>query len=146
MNSLQPSRKRPRIDEGARLDPTDPHLIAVDLSQLRAPDLALIEMLNRKARKAVERFVREQAAKRFGIEASAVVRQTGESWSRLSGFLLVQPSQCTSVCAGSAHSMAVTDQGKLFTWGLGGHGRLGHGDEEKKLVPVEVQALLAYRL
>ena len=91
MNSQQPSRKRLRIDQSARLDPTDPHLIAVDLSQLRASDLALIEMLNRKLRKAVERFVREQAAKRFGIEASAVVRRDGESWSQLNEYLGMTP-------------------------------------------------------
>ena len=31
------------------------------------------------------------------------------------------------MAAGDRHSMAVTDQGKLFTWGHGGNGQLGQG-------------------
>jgi alpha-tubulin suppressor-like RCC1 family protein len=31
--------------------------------------------------------------------------------------------------AGEAHSCAVTDQGGIFTWGSGNHGRLGHGEQ-----------------
>eukprot|EP01018_Ginkgo_biloba_P033534 Gb_19587 [translate_table: standard] len=34
--------------------------------------------------------------------------------------------------------------GKLFTWGDGESGRLGHGDEEKKLVPTCVPSLIDY--
>ncbi|PNW71667.1 hypothetical protein CHLRE_16g663876v5 [Chlamydomonas reinhardtii] len=32
-----------------------------------------------------------------------------------------------SVAAGAAHSLAVTDSGRLYAWGLGDHGRLGLG-------------------
>ena len=32
------------------------------------------------------------------------------------------------VAAGEWHTLAVTARGKLYTWGKGGHGQLGHGD------------------
>ena len=39
------------------------------------------------------------------------------------------------ISCGSAHSAAVTDEGELYTWGLGEYGRLGHGDTERQLKP-----------
>lgn len=41
------------------------------------------------------------------------------------------------------HSSA-SSSGKLFTWGDGDKGRLGHGDKETKLVPTCVPALIDY--
>ena len=35
-----------------------------------------------------------------------------------------------SIAAGMLHSLAVTDSGAIYSWGLGNNGRLGHGDEE----------------
>ena len=42
------------------------------------------------------------------------------------------------VAAGGAHTAAVTEGGRLYTWGAGGNGRLGHGDTFSKLVPTVV--------
>eukprot|EP00613_Pedinella_sp_CCMP2098_P017940 CAMPEP_0171752676 /NCGR_PEP_ID=MMETSP0991-20121206/42769_1 /TAXON_ID=483369 /ORGANISM="non described non described, Strain CCMP2098" /LENGTH=280 /DNA_ID=CAMNT_0012354127 /DNA_START=121 /DNA_END=960 /DNA_ORIENTATION=+ len=39
------------------------------------------------------------------------------------------------VAAGKFHSLAVTHEGLLFSWGHGRGGRLGHGDEEVRLAP-----------
>ncbi|KAL2557275.1 Regulator of chromosome condensation (RCC1) family with FYVE zinc finger domain [Forsythia ovata] len=41
-----------------------------------------------------------------------------------------------------ANSSSGTSSGKLFTWGDGDKGRLGHGDKESKLVPTCVAALV----
>lgn len=57
-----------------------------------------------------------------------------------------QPSLVTELCditlisiaAGSYHSAAVDDQGRLFTWGWGVHGQLGLGDIEDEFVPRRV--------
>ena len=35
-----------------------------------------------------------------------------------------------SICAGSAHSFAITADGAAYGWGLASHGRLGVGREE----------------
>lgn len=43
-----------------------------------------------------------------------------------------------------AHSSAGCCSGKLFTWGDGDKGRLGHGDRETKLVPTCVPTLIDY--
>lgn len=41
---------------------------------------------------------------------------------------------------------SICSSGKLFTWGDGDKGRLGHGDKEQKLVPTCVAALVDYSL
>ncbi|KAK9884642.1 hypothetical protein WA026_007479 [Henosepilachna vigintioctopunctata] len=43
--------------------------------------------------------------------------------------------------AGYRHSAAVTSDGKLYTWGEGDHGRLGHGDGNGRLIPTLVSSL-----
>jgi alpha-tubulin suppressor-like RCC1 family protein len=43
---------------------------------------------------------------------------------------------------GEFHCAAVTDNGALFTWGRGQHGRLGHGLSEDEPAPRLVEALL----
>ena len=39
---------------------------------------------------------------------------------------------------GHLHSAITTEDGRLFTWGDGLQGRLGHGDEDPKLAPTQV--------
>jgi len=43
------------------------------------------------------------------------------------------------VAAGEDHTVAVTAGGRLYTWGRGYFGRLGHGDTDHRLVPTLVQ-------
>ena len=45
-----------------------------------------------------------------------------------------------AAAAGAFHSAAVTASGALWTWGLGRGGRLGLGDEQRRLVPTRVDA------
>lgn len=45
------------------------------------------------------------------------------------------------VAAGSRHSAAVTENGELYTWGEGEHGRLGHGDSGSLKVPTLVRSI-----
>ena len=47
------------------------------------------------------------------------------------------PSRSTSVAAcGFFHTAAVTEDGSLYTWGLGAQGQLGHGDWDNRLLPL----------
>ncbi|XP_039296337.1 uncharacterized protein LOC111057898 [Nilaparvata lugens] len=46
-----------------------------------------------------------------------------------------------TVECGQYHSMALTDDGKLYTWGWGVHGQLGHGSVEDCHYPTLVQNL-----
>ena len=43
-----------------------------------------------------------------------------------------------AAAAGLDHSAAVTEDGALWSWGHGRYARLGHGDEEDRLVPTVV--------
>ena len=43
--------------------------------------------------------------------------------------------------AGGNHSLAVTESGALYSWGRGGQGQLGHGDEQHQHLPKRVEAL-----
>jgi len=45
------------------------------------------------------------------------------------------------VSAGAFHSLALTADGAVWSWGAGGDGRLGHGEEQWKLLPKKVEAL-----
>ena len=38
------------------------------------------------------------------------------------------------------HSLAITADGALWSWGGGGEGQLGHGDEQRQLLPKKVEA------
>jgi regulator of chromosome condensation len=44
-----------------------------------------------------------------------------------------------SISCGENHSMAVTENGELYTWGFGTNGGLGHGDEEFCFLPKKVK-------
>ena len=48
--------------------------------------------------------------------------------------------------AGGAHSAAITTLGRLYTWGKGRYGRLGHGDYDDQLKPKMVEALKTYKV
>ena len=44
-------------------------------------------------------------------------------------------STCAAAC-GFFHTAAVTEDGSLYTWGLGAQGQLGHGDWDNRLLPL----------
>ncbi|XP_050454237.1 uncharacterized protein LOC126852967 isoform X1 [Cataglyphis hispanica] len=44
--------------------------------------------------------------------------------------------------AGQYHSVALTADGRVFTWGWGVHGQLGHGNTDERITPSLVTALL----
>ncbi|XP_014467574.1 PREDICTED: uncharacterized protein LOC106740753 isoform X2 [Dinoponera quadriceps] len=44
--------------------------------------------------------------------------------------------------AGQYHSIALTADGRVFTWGWGVHGQLGHGSTDEKSIPTLVTSLL----
>jgi len=51
-----------------------------------------------------------------------------------------------AVSAGGLHSLVLTADGAVWSWGWGGEGRLGHGDEQNQLLPKKVEALAGQRV
>ncbi len=45
------------------------------------------------------------------------------------------------IAAGQSHSICLTAEGSVFTWGAGEHGQLGHGQLKSVTLPTEVVAL-----
>lgn len=45
------------------------------------------------------------------------------------------------VSCGSAHTLALTNKGTVFSWGAGGGGRLGHGDVRDRYSPSLIESL-----
>jgi alpha-tubulin suppressor-like RCC1 family protein len=43
-------------------------------------------------------------------------------------------------CGGN-HTVGITKNGKVVSWGWNSNGQLGHGDEEDRSVPTKVEAL-----
>ena len=46
-----------------------------------------------------------------------------------------------AVSAGGVHSLAITADGAVWSWGWGERGSLGHGDQQRQLLPKKVEAL-----
>jgi len=51
-----------------------------------------------------------------------------------------------AVSAGGDHSLALTADGAVWSWGNGFYGKLGHGDEQQQLLPKKVEALAGQRV
>lgn len=47
----------------------------------------------------------------------------------------------TQIATGDAHSIVLSDAGVVYTFGFGGHGRLGHGNYGNRATPTEVVSL-----
>ncbi|KAJ0180993.1 hypothetical protein K1T71_003078 [Dendrolimus kikuchii] len=54
--------------------------------------------------------------------------------------------EVVAIACGGAHSACLTARGRIYTWGKGRYGRLGHGDSEDQLVPKMVEALATFRV
>eukprot|EP00934_Nitzschia_sp_Nitz4_P006496 Nitzschia sp. Nitz4//scaffold145_size56662//25408//27333//NITZ4_006557-RA/size56662-snap-gene-0.86-mRNA-1//1//CDS//3329536577//6486//frame0 len=52
----------------------------------------------------------------------------------------------TQITCGWSHSVALTSNGKVYTWGNGDHGKLGHGSGRKVSVPNVVAKLKDFRV
>ncbi|KAF8412656.1 hypothetical protein HHK36_000624 [Tetracentron sinense] len=50
------------------------------------------------------------------------------------------------IASGGYHSLALTDEGKVLSWGHGGHGQLGHYSNQNQKVPIVVEALAEERI
>jgi len=47
---------------------------------------------------------------------------------------------------GGDHNLALTASGAVWSWGGGGSGRLGHGDQQEQLLPKKVEAMAGQRV
>ncbi|XP_057437198.1 RCC1 domain-containing protein RUG3, mitochondrial isoform X2 [Lotus japonicus] len=45
------------------------------------------------------------------------------------------------IASGGYHSLALTDNGKVLSWGHGGQGQLGHGSIQNQKIPMVIEAL-----
>ena len=48
--------------------------------------------------------------------------------------------------AGWQYSLALAADGSVWSWGYGGLGRLGHGDEQDQLLPKKIEAFIGQRV
>ena len=58
----------------------------------------------------------------------------------LAGQRVVAVSAGTAHSPGTGHSLAITADGSVWSWGSGGNGQLGHGDEHQQLLPKKIEA------
>ncbi|XP_052208958.1 RCC1 domain-containing protein RUG3, mitochondrial [Diospyros lotus] len=50
------------------------------------------------------------------------------------------------IASGGYHSLALTDDGKVFSWGHGGHGQLGHYSTQSQKIPVPIEGLAGQKV
>ena len=48
--------------------------------------------------------------------------------------------------SGAAHSLAITADGEVWSWGQGAYGELGHGDQQNQLLPKKLEAFAGQRV
>ena len=51
-----------------------------------------------------------------------------------------------AVSAGADHSLAITADGAVWSWGGGVSGKLGHGDQQDQLLPKKIEAFAGRRV
>ena len=54
--------------------------------------------------------------------------------------------RAVAVSAGEYHSLALTADGAVWSWGCGDSGRLGHGDTQWQLLPKKIEAFAGQRV
>jgi len=54
--------------------------------------------------------------------------------------------RAVSVLVGDSHSLALTADGAVWSWGDGGYGQLGHGDQQEQQLPKKIEALSGRRV
>ncbi|KAK1391050.1 ultraviolet-B receptor UVR8 [Heracleum sosnowskyi] len=50
------------------------------------------------------------------------------------------------IASGGYHSLALSDEGKVFSWGHGGHGQLGHSSIQNQKIPLAIELLADQRV
>lgn len=53
----------------------------------------------------------------------------------------LEEKKAIKVACGFQHSACVTEEGDLYTWGLGKNGALGHGDWDQVNLPKKVEGI-----
>ena len=79
----------------------------------------------------------------FGYAAAGALG-LGEMWQaqvRPARVAVFAEKRVVSVAAGAHHTLAITADGALFTFGLGANGKLGHGDTLTQKLPKRAAAL-----
>ena len=62
---------------------------------------------------------------------------------------VIEAQRCVpvvAIAAGACHSMVLTVEGAVLSFGTGSYGRLGHGDERVQLEPMVIEALRGVRV
>ena len=54
---------------------------------------------------------------------------------------ILEDIPCSSVSAGGMHSLVLSDSGKVYSFGWGEKGQLGHGNKENQLIPRVISAI-----
>nr|XP_043625271.1 RCC1 domain-containing protein RUG3, mitochondrial isoform X2 [Erigeron canadensis] len=50
------------------------------------------------------------------------------------------------ITSGGYHSLALTDEGRVLSWGYGGHGQLGHFSTQNQPVPLVIESLASEKV
>lgn len=59
---------------------------------------------------------------------------------------IVENVRIVQIACGGYHSLALTEDGKVLSWGHGGHGQLGHSSIQNQKVPTMIEALADERI
>ena len=56
------------------------------------------------------------------------------------------PTRLDHIAVGYGHTLALADEGMVYSWGMGSRGQLGHGDRETRKNPVIIESVKGKRI
>jgi alpha-tubulin suppressor-like RCC1 family protein len=86
----------------------------------------------------------EPAAGAAAVSATATAHATAHADGALAHAGRASPPEpimVQQVAAGKHHTLVLDDKGRVYSWGLGLHGRLGHGDDKNRLTPALIETI-----
>ncbi|XP_058093822.1 ultraviolet-B receptor UVR8 [Magnolia sinica] len=137
---------------GCNLDPQDLAKLEATCSFFRHPanfppdfELSISELaaLDMCQKRAIFKPMTEE-------ERAALKQQCGGSWKLVLRFLLAGEACCrrekSQAIAGPGHSIAVTSNGMVYSFGSNSSGQLGHGTVEEEWRPRQIRSLQGIRI
>lgn len=103
---------------------------------LSLPELAAFDMCQKRS---MLKLMKQE-------ERECLKQRCGGSWKLVLRYILVRERNCSRVIAGPGHSIVVTANGDVYSFGANCSGQLGLGDTEDRFKPCLIRSLQGIRI
>ncbi|KAF8693675.1 hypothetical protein HU200_039087 [Digitaria exilis] len=104
--------------------------------ELSLPELAAFDMCQKRT--MFKLMIQE--------EKERLKQRCGGSWKHVLRYILVKEKNDSRVIAGPGHSIVISKNGEVYSFGANCSGQLGHGDSEDRFKPCLIRSLQGIRI